>query len=171
LQVSPVPHERAAVLAAIKAKLFEWPPDGQPALTAAPRDGARIERPGRENGSAGAELENMRGLEEDVARAQYFCLRTCCIHYFEHSRVRFDERRGLSESEHAPRFRRIVRDIIVVLLFAKIRAAECATVSVLRATGLTIDHLDRREGRDVKRTAANGIGAFSNARVRRAPAV
>jgi hypothetical protein len=89
-----VPHERAAVLAAIKAKLFEWPPDGQPALTAAPRDGARIERPGRENGSAGAELENMRGLEEDVARAQYFCLRTCCIHYFEHSRVRFDERRG-----------------------------------------------------------------------------
>ena len=96
-----MPHERAAVLAAIKAKLFEWPPDGQPALTAAPRDGARIERPGRENGSAGAELENMRGLEEDVARAQYFCLRTCCIHYFEHSRVRFDERRGFCGSKRA----------------------------------------------------------------------
>jgi hypothetical protein len=100
-----VPHERAAVLAAIKAKLFEWPPDGQPALTAAPRDGARIERPGRENGSAGAELENMRGLEEDVARAQYFCLRTCCIHYFEHSRVRFDERRGSPPSSPVVRRR------------------------------------------------------------------
>ena len=62
-----MPHERAAVLAAIKAKLFEWPRDGQPALTAAPRDGARIERPGRENGSAGAELEN-DGEEESARR-------------------------------------------------------------------------------------------------------
>jgi hypothetical protein len=46
----------------------------------------------------GAELENMSppngGLEEDVARAQYFCLRTCWVHYFEQKWVPFDERRG-----------------------------------------------------------------------------
>jgi len=54
----PVPQQPAVVLAAIKAELFEWSAFGGPALTAAARDGARIERPGQENGSGGAELEN-----------------------------------------------------------------------------------------------------------------
>ena len=39
-------------------------------------------------------VPQMGGLEEDVARAQYFCLRTCWVHYFEQKWVPFDERRG-----------------------------------------------------------------------------
>ena len=53
----PVPHEDAVVLASINDK----PCGGAdaPSLTAAARAGALVERPRRENGSAGAKPENV----------------------------------------------------------------------------------------------------------------
>jgi hypothetical protein len=61
----PKPPQCAVVLAAVKdaRAASRWPEYG-PSLTAAARDGARNERPGRENGSAGAEQENWRSKME-----------------------------------------------------------------------------------------------------------
>jgi hypothetical protein len=61
--VVPAPRQRALVLAAVQDQAFGGPELG-PVLTAAARDGAPIERPGRENGSAGAELKNDGGEEK-----------------------------------------------------------------------------------------------------------
>jgi hypothetical protein len=65
-QAVPVPRQRAIVLAAVQDQAFGGPQSG-PVLTAAPRDGALIERPGRGNRSAGAELEN---VEESARRCR-----------------------------------------------------------------------------------------------------
>ena len=54
----PEPQESAAVLAIVKAKP-SVAAHTRPALTPAARDGAQIEWSGRENGSAGVELENV----------------------------------------------------------------------------------------------------------------
>ena len=59
----PEPTHLAVVLAAVKdaSRLLRGgPPKAGHPLTAAARAGARNERPGRENGSAGAEQENWR---------------------------------------------------------------------------------------------------------------
>jgi hypothetical protein len=47
---------------------LRWPLKERPALTVAVRVGVKIERPGRENGSAGAELENVMALRTLAAR-------------------------------------------------------------------------------------------------------
>jgi len=65
----PVAPERAIVLAAVQDQAFGGPQRG-PVLTVAARDGARIQRPGREDGSAGAELENDGKEESATLRAQ-----------------------------------------------------------------------------------------------------
>ena len=63
----PVSPERAIVLAAVQPSAAL---NRGPVLTVAARDGARIQRPGREDGSAGAELENdrERNRAHDVTR-------------------------------------------------------------------------------------------------------
>ena len=65
----PVAPERAIVLAAVQDQAFGGPQRG-PVLTVAARDGARIQRPEREDGSAGAELENDGKEESATLRAQ-----------------------------------------------------------------------------------------------------
>jgi hypothetical protein len=61
----PVPHEDAVVLASVNDEACGGAV--APSLTAAARAGASVERPGRGNGSAGAEPENVR-LEEVLLR-------------------------------------------------------------------------------------------------------
>ena len=61
----PVPHEDAVVLAPVNDEACGGA--AAPSLTAAARAGALVERPGRGNGSAGAEPENV-GEEEVLLR-------------------------------------------------------------------------------------------------------
>ena len=63
----PVSRESAIVLAAVQNQAFGG------VLTATARDGVAIQRPGREDGSAGAEPEN-DGEEESARRYRPLCI-------------------------------------------------------------------------------------------------
>jgi len=63
----PVSRESAIVLAAVQDQAFGG------VLTATARDGVAIQRPGREDGSAGAEPEN-DGEEESARRYRPLCI-------------------------------------------------------------------------------------------------